>query len=128
MRAPYPEEKGGVKKIQSFLGLTGFYRRFIRHYAEIAFPLTELTEKNAKWVWEQRQKEAWDTLVNKICSAPILKQPDFDKEFVLETDASQFGIGAVLLQMGEAKVCSPRKRGPCNCLEYKEVEGVFEQG
>src|SRR4051812_23093058 len=90
-----------VKKIQSFLGLTGFYRRFIPKYAEIANPLTELTKEKAEWKFGEEEKRAWDALRRRCVEAPVLVQADFTKEFLLDTDASKTGIGGALLQVGD---------------------------
>ena len=89
-----------TKKIRSFLGLSGFYRRFIPHYAEIAAPLVELTKKNKPLVviWNQGAERAFHTLKRLLCTAPILHIPDMEKPFILRTDASDVALGAVLLQ------------------------------
>ena len=94
----YPD---GPKKILSFLGLTGFYRSFVRGYAELAAPLSDLTKKNTKWVFGEREREAWDNLKEALIKQPILMQPDMEKEFFLDTDASGAGLGATLYQYGD---------------------------
>ncbi|XP_041356959.1 uncharacterized protein LOC121374100 [Gigantopelta aegis] len=98
--AKQPETK---KQVKSFLGLVGFYRKFIPNFASIATPLTDLTRKGQpnKIVWEQAQENAFHTLKNALTRFPILKLPDVDKTFILQTDASENGIGAVLSQMDE---------------------------
>jgi len=95
--APRPET---VKQLRSFLGLLGYYRRFIPNFAEIATPLTDLTTKGRphKLEWEDAQEVSFNTLKRYVISPPVLKSPDFDKPFCLQTDASQLGIGAVLFQ------------------------------
>ena len=100
----YPLDDGrgkGVKMIQSFLGMTGYYRRFVRRYAELALPLTELTKKKVRWTFGTNQQRAWDLLKEALITEPVLIQPDFDKEFYLDTDASKEGLGACLAQIGE---------------------------
>ena len=89
-----------TKQIRSFLGLSGFYRRFIPHYAEIAAPLVELTKKNKPLVviWNQGAERAFHTLKRLLCTAPILHIPDMEKPFILRTDASDVALGTVLLQ------------------------------
>ena len=89
--------------MRSFLGLVGFYRRFIPNFAEIAAPLTDLTAKGCphKLEWNDLQEMSFITLKSYVVSPPVLMSPDFDKAFCLQTDASQIGIGAVLLQEGD---------------------------
>ena len=84
--------------VRSFLGLTGFYRRFIKNYATLSKPLRELTTKDAAFEWGKPQEKAFRILQNKICTAPILVRPDMSKRFYLATDACKFGLGAVLSQ------------------------------
>ncbi|GKE67327.1 putative reverse transcriptase domain-containing protein [Tanacetum coccineum] len=85
-------------EIQSFLGLTSYYRRFITIFSKIAKPLTSLTQKNQKYVWDVEQEEAFQTLKNNLCDAPILSLPDRVKDFVVYCDASNQGLGCVLMQ------------------------------
>ena len=97
VEAKRPETK---KQIRSFLGMVGFYRRFIPQFAEIALPLTNLTKKGNpnKLVWEGEHQRAFERLRSYMVSTPILRLPDLDKGFTLRTDASNVGIGAVLMQ------------------------------
>ncbi|WVZ93502.1 hypothetical protein U9M48_039474 [Paspalum notatum var. saurae] len=90
-----------ITQIQSFLGLAGFYRRFIPNFSSIAAPLHELTKKDAPFSWGDSQEVAFTTLKDKLTHAPLLQLPDFNKVFELECDASGIGIGAVLLQEGK---------------------------
>ena len=99
----YPVPKN-VKQVKSFLGLSGFYRRFIPQYGMIATPLTNLTRENQPFIWGSEQQEAFDTLKHKLVTAPVLIMPDFDQEFIIATDASTLGIGAVLMQKREKKL------------------------
>lgn len=96
--APIPDTK---KQVRSFLGLAGFYKKFIPNFSVIAIPLTNLTKKGQpnKVKWTESTQQAFDTLKDLLCKRPILKLPDFDRTFILRTDASENGIGAVLLQL-----------------------------
>ena len=76
----------------------GFYRRFVRDFSTIAAPLHTLTKKNIQFKWREPQENAFNTLKNRLCNAPLLQLPDFTKTFEIEVDASGHGIGGVLLQ------------------------------
>ena len=82
----------------SFLGLTGYYRKFLHQFSKIAAPLHKLLKRDAKYLWEENQEIAFHTLKQKLMSQPILQYPDFSKEFILTTDASNDGAGAVSTQ------------------------------
>jgi len=88
------------KQLRSFLGMVGFYRQFILNVAAIAVPLTELTRKGQpnEIVWEQTQENGYNALRKCIINPPFLRLPDLNAEFILQTDASNDGIGAILLQ------------------------------
>jgi len=87
-----------LMETQSFLGFANFYRRFIQDNSRVARPLTELTKKSEKWVWTKEAEEAFRELKNRFTSAPILAHFDAQKPVIIETDASDFAIGAVLSQ------------------------------
>ena len=95
--APRPETK---KQVRSFLGLAGYYRKFVENYASIARPLTDLTKKSVHdpIPWEQKHQDAFDLLKGRLTSEPILILPDLSKQFVLRTDASGKNLGACLMQ------------------------------
>ena len=90
-----------VREVQKFLGFTGYYRYFIQDYLCIARPLLDLMQKTTPWHWEEHQQIACKTLQNKMCDKPVLQQPDFTKPFIVLTDTSAYGVGAILLQEGE---------------------------
>ena len=103
-----------VKDLQRFLGFTGFYRRFIQDYARVARPLTELLrgsnprklkgkkQVNTEWSWGEAQDNAFRALVHRLTQPPVLCYPDFSKPFIVRTDASKQGLGAVLCQEQES--------------------------
>ena len=88
-----------LETLRSFLGLAGYYRKFIPKFATIAAPLTALTKKCTPFIWEDSHQDASLTLKAHLCSAPILAYPKFEKPFILQTDASNVGLGAVLAQL-----------------------------
>ncbi|GJZ02595.1 putative reverse transcriptase domain-containing protein, partial [Tanacetum coccineum] len=85
-------------EVRQFLGLAGYYRRFIEGFSLISKPLTKLTQKDKKYEWGKEEEEAFQTLKQKLCSAPILALPEGTKDFVVYCDASLKGYGAVLMQ------------------------------
>ena len=120
-----PKTKKGVR---SFMGLTGYYRRFIADYAKLALPLSDLTKKSLpdKVQWTQECENAFGALKQALCNSPILQNPDFGRRFLLQTDASDRGVGAVLSQKDDTEQDRPiayfsRKLLPREC-RYSTVE------
>ena len=101
-----------VKQLRSFLGLVGYYRKFVRHFGIISKPLTELLKKGALFIWTNHHDLAFQTLKSALCSAPVLSLPDFTKPFCIETDASGTGVGAVLMQNGHPLAYLSKALGP----------------
>jgi RNase H-like domain found in reverse transcriptase len=98
--ADWPKPRNPMD-IRKFLGFTGYYRYFVPNYSKIARPLLDLTGKHTQWDWRELQQKAFEELKTRMCSSPVLTQPDFEKRFYLQTDASAYGVGAVLSQEGE---------------------------
>jgi len=84
--------------IQSFLGLANYYRKFVPGFSRIAKPLTDLLKNSAAFEWKQEHDQAFESLKRSLEQGPVLKIPDCEKPFRVETDASNFAIGAALLQ------------------------------
>lgn len=92
---PTPSSK---KEVQRFLGMCGWYRRFIRDFSKVAAPLTELTKAKIKFRWNESCEIAFSTLKQLLCTAPVLSTPDYTKPFSVSCDASDVALGAVLSQ------------------------------
>ena len=92
------ERPSDVKGIRSFLGLTGYYRRFIPEYAHRSQPLTMLTRKKSKWQWGEEQDNAFEGLKSALREAPVLRPPQWGKPWIIDCDASNTVVGAVLSQ------------------------------
>ena len=92
-----------VKKIQQFLGLCNYYRQFVLNCSEVASPLSKLTQKNVEFIWSTECQSAFEKLKSALCNAPVLSHPLPNTQFILDTDASNVGIGAVLSQIYDGK-------------------------
>ena len=86
-----------VTEVRSFLGLAGYYRRFIKDFSKIAAPLTRLTQKNIKFIWTDRCEEHFQLLKDLLTTAPVLTLPSGDEGFTVYCDASRIGLGCVLI-------------------------------
>jgi len=103
-----------LKELRGFLGITGYYRKFIRHYAVISQPLTALLKKGAMFIWTNLTETTFTTLKNALVTAPVLALPNFQLPFTIETDASDTGIGAVLSQQNHPIAFVSKSLGPRN--------------
>ncbi|TYK16028.1 uncharacterized protein E5676_scaffold32G00230 [Cucumis melo var. makuwa] len=105
---PQPKDITGLR---GFLGLTGYYRRFVKSYGEIAAPLTKLLQKNA-FKWDENATLAFESLKSAMTTIPVLALPDWSLPFMIETDASGSGLGAVLSQNGHPIAFFSQKLSP----------------
>ncbi|GJW33651.1 retrotransposon protein, putative, ty3-gypsy subclass [Tanacetum coccineum] len=99
--AKFSKSPKNVGEIRSFLGLAGYYRRFIQDFSKIASSITKLTRKNTPFEWSREQEEAFATLQKKLCEAPILVIPEGTKDIVIYSDASYSDFRCVLMQRGK---------------------------
>ncbi|KAL5853172.1 hypothetical protein ACOSQ3_008290 [Xanthoceras sorbifolium] len=98
-----------VSEIRSFLGLAGYYRRFVKGFSSIATPLTKLLHKNVRFEWNEKCQTAFEKLKEMLVEAPILVQPISGKDFVVYNDASHNGLGCVLMQDGKVVAYASRQ-------------------
>jgi hypothetical protein len=96
-------------EIRQFLGLAGYYRRFIENFSKIAQPLTLLTHKDRSFDWGDKQEEAFRILKEKLCNAPVLSLPEGSDDFIVYCDASGQGLGCVLMQRGKVIAYASRQ-------------------
>ncbi|KAI3746253.1 hypothetical protein L6452_08678 [Arctium lappa] len=119
-------------EVRSFLGLAGYYQRFIQDFSKIATPLTSLTRKNVKFVWTDAQEQAFQTLKRKLCEAPILSLPEGSEDLVVYSDASKMGLGCILIKRGKVIAYASRqlkdheKNYPTHDLELAAVVFVLK--
>jgi hypothetical protein len=105
-----------VKQLRSFLGLAGYYRKFIRNFGVICKSLTELLKKHVYFTWTATHEEAFQAIKQDLIADSVLALPNYIKQFQLETDTSESGVGAVLMQQGHplafiSKALDPRANG-----------------
>jgi hypothetical protein len=101
-----------VSEIRSFLGLTGYYRRFIEGFSKIARPMTKLLKKDKKFLWTEACERSFRELKERLTTAPVLVLPDIHKDFVIFCDASRQGLGCVLMQEGRVVAYASRQLRP----------------
>ncbi|GAU47013.1 hypothetical protein TSUD_403230 [Trifolium subterraneum] len=116
-----------VSEIRSFLGLDGYYRRFIEGFSKMALPLTSLTRKDKAFVWDEKCEKSFQELKKKLTTAPVLVLPDAKESFVVYCDASKLGLCGVLMQKGKVVAYASRqlkvheKNYPTHDLELAAV-------
>jgi hypothetical protein len=98
-----------VTQVRSFLGLAGYYRRFIPNLSKISKPITELLKKYNKYMWSKGCDDAFNTLKKLLTASPMLAQPDIAKPFDIYCNASDTGLGCVLMQEGQVISYSSRQ-------------------
>ncbi|GKC30925.1 putative reverse transcriptase domain-containing protein [Tanacetum coccineum] len=119
-----------VARVRSFLGLARYYRRFIENFSKIAKPLTSLTQKNQKYKWGEKQEEAFRTLKDNLCNAPILSLPDGVEDFVVYCDVLNQGLGCVLMQRDKVITYASRqlKSHEKNYMTHDlDLQHIFDQ-
>ncbi|KAK8948495.1 hypothetical protein KSP39_PZI006255 [Platanthera zijinensis] len=115
------------KEIRSFLGLAGYYRRFVEGFSSLAAPLTKLTQKNVAFVWSEKCEEAFLELKRRLCTAPVLTLPTEGVDYDVYVDASLVGLGCVLMQDGKVIAYGSRqlktheKNYPTHDLEFAAI-------
>ncbi|KAM8718277.1 hypothetical protein ACLKA7_000979 [Drosophila subpalustris] len=119
LRAP-----ANCKELRQCLGMASWYRRFVPNFATLVRPMTELLKKGRKWSWDKEQEEALSQLKEKLTTAPVLACPDFSARFVLQTDASDYGLGAVLTQTvdGQERVIASNR-----IMEEEEIIVISDE-
>ena len=95
--------------MRSFLGLAGYYRRFVKGFLITADPITRLLQKNVKFEWSEKCQISFDKLKAFLTEAPVLTQPTYGKEYVIFSDASLNGLGCVLMQEGKVVAYASRQ-------------------
>jgi len=96
--AEYPHNITNPRQARGFLGITGYHRMFIKNFSTLAAPITQLTGKDIPFEWGQEQLAAQEQIIHTITHPPVLVKPDPSRQFELEVDASQIGMGAILYQ------------------------------
>ena len=123
--AKYPEPKD-KKALMRFLGMAGYYRKFCRNFSSVVNPLTNLMKKGVKFHWDMNCQNAFDKVKAMLMNAPVLSAPQFEKPFKIMIDASDVGVGAVLLQTDERglehPVCYYSKKLNKHQQRYSTIE------
>lgn len=115
-----------VRDVRSFLGLAGFYRKFVKDFSKIATPLYNLTKKDQKFQWTERENIAFEELKKALTTTPVLVIPDPEKPYILRTDASNQGYGAVLMQ-DQGKGLQPIAYESHKCSQSEVNASTYEK-
>ena len=121
------DQPRNVTEVRSFLGLAGYYRRFIENFSKIARPMTKLLKKTKEFEWTSACEQSFQELKLKLTTTPVLSLPDISKDFVVYCDASHQGLGCVLMQDGRVIAYASRQlkehenRYPTHDLELAAV-------
>ena len=115
-----------VKTLRSFLGLASYYRGFVPNFAKIAGPLHALTKKDMPFLWTSQCQHSFDAIKKLLTTAPVLSFPQFDKSFIVETDASGLGLGTVLAQRQEDGAVQPIAYASRSLQPHERNYGITE--
>ena len=129
----WPRPKS-VHDVRSFLGLASYYRRFVRAFSKMARPLTQMTRAGVEWDWSEAQHQAFNRLKLALTTAPVLKLPDFDRQFVVTIDASDAAVGVIfvatatsgpnqIVLYADSNACD---HSPCNCPAVSPSLGTVQ--
>jgi len=115
------------KEVRRFVGMAGYYRRFCKNFADVAYPLTDLLGKSKKFMWTDLCQKAFDDVKAILTSRPVLTAPDYHKQFILSVDASDVGIGAVLAQNDGHEMLRPVSYFSKKLLKYQKNYSTVEK-
>ena len=116
-----------VTKVRSFLGLAGYYRKFVHDFSKIAVPMTRLTRKGEPFIWTPEREKCFQELKRRLTSAPVLALPNGEEGYAIYSDASHRGLGCILMQQGKVIAYATRqlktheKNYPTHDLELAAV-------
>ena len=115
-----------ISSLRAALGIFSYYRKFVLNFSSIAFPLNSLLKKDRPWLWGEDQRRAFTTLKDELCSSTVLRLPNSYKPFILTTDKSQHGMGAVLSQLDPQGVEHPVCYASRSCNPAKQIYSSFD--
>ena len=115
-----------MKAVREFLGLAGYYRRFVPNFAKVAGPLHALTRQDVPFHWTSKCQQSFDKLKELLSEPPVLSYPDFSRSVVLHTDASSHGLGAVLEQKADDGQMHPVAYTSCTLSKHEKNYGITD--